>query len=107
LKLSEQSCAPIESGTEPMNAEEASALAGEIPDWHLGEDGLERALSFDGFAQAMDFANAVAELAAEQDHHPRICVDYDTVQLSLVTHKIGGLSMNDFIMAARIDQLTA
>ncbi|MGC9317267.1 MAG: 4a-hydroxytetrahydrobiopterin dehydratase [Armatimonadota bacterium] len=105
MRLTEQSCGPIEAGAEPMSPEEASELASHVPEWGLREGGLERDLTFEGFSEAMRFVNAVAELAREEDHHPRICVDYDTVELSLTTHSIGGLSMNDFIMAAKIDEL--
>ena len=105
LGLAKQDCEPIRTGTEPISPGDASELASGVPQWTVTDKGLSREVGFDGFPEAMEFANAVAKLAEQQDHHPRICVDYSTVQLLLVTHKIGGLSMNDFIMAAKIDTL--
>jgi 4a-hydroxytetrahydrobiopterin dehydratase len=55
------------------------------------------------FRQAMDFVNSVAAIANEQDHHPDVFISYNKVQFTLSTHKIGGLSLNDFIVAAKID----
>jgi 4a-hydroxytetrahydrobiopterin dehydratase len=105
LELAKQNCEPIRTGTEPIRPEAASEFASGVPLWTVIGEGLSREVGFEGFAEAMEFANAVAKLAEQQDHHPRICVDYSTVQLLLVTHKIGGLSKNDFIMAAKIDTL--
>jgi 4a-hydroxytetrahydrobiopterin dehydratase len=55
----------------------------------------------------MNFVNSVAAIANEQDHHPDIVISYNKVQLTFSTHKIGGLSLNDFIVAARVDLLAA
>ena len=105
MELADRSCGRIEADTEPMEVAEAAEPAEQVPEWALSADLLACAVEFDDFAQAMAFANEVARLATEQDHHPRICIDYDVVELSLTTHKIGGLSMNDFIMTAKIDRL--
>lgn len=67
--------------------------------------GRQREFRFKDFGKAMEFVNEVAEVAEEQDHHPDICVFYNKVNLTLSTHKIGGLSRNDFILAAKIDEL--
>ena len=107
MELAERDCERIEAGTPPISETRAAELADQAPDWAVGRDVIERAVKSAGFDEAIRFANAVPRLAAEQDHHPRICVDYDTVELSLTTHKIGGLSMNDFIMAAKINRLPA
>jgi 4a-hydroxytetrahydrobiopterin dehydratase len=55
----------------------------------------------------MDFVNNVASIANDQDHHPDIFISYNTVRLTLSTHKIGGISINDFIVAAKIDLLAS
>jgi 4a-hydroxytetrahydrobiopterin dehydratase len=84
---------------------EAEKLAQEVPEWSLGDNAIERGFKFKDFRQAMDFVGKVTEVAKGQDHHPDILISYNRVQLTLSTHKVGGLSRNDFILAAKIDQL--
>ncbi len=105
MKLSEQSSKPIVAGAPPLSPKEEESLALQIPSWSLEAKELKREFRFKDFRQAMDFVNKVAEVADKQDHHPDILISYNKVQLILSTHKIGGLSMNDFIVAAKIDQL--
>lgn len=78
-----------------------------IPDWRLSEEGdrIVRMFSFDDFAQTMQFVNKVADIAEEEGHHSDLHVSYGKVVVSLTTHAIGGLSENDFILAAKIDAL--
>jgi 4a-hydroxytetrahydrobiopterin dehydratase len=106
MKLSEQTCKPIKAGEAPLSRTEKEELNREIPQWTLGEKTIGREFRFKDFRQAMDFVNKVAALANEQDHHPDIHIYYNKVQLTLSTHKIGGLSKNDFVVAAKIDLLT-
>ncbi len=105
MKLVEQKCEPIKTGTAPLSREEAESLLLQIPAWSLGAGEIVREFKFTDFRQAMDFANRVAAVANEQDHHPDIHISYNKVRLTLSTHKIGGLSMNDFIVAAKTDLL--
>ena len=91
----------------PMPRMEAVELAREIPLWVLEETSLQREFRFMGFRQAMEFVNKVAEIADRQDHHPDIFISYNKVILTLSTHKIGGLSAKDFLLAAAIDPLAA
>ncbi len=107
MKLSEQTAKPVAKGTVSLSSREAKELLQQIPLWSIGERTIERELRFKDFRAAMDFVNRVADLANEQDHHPDMFISYDKVLLKLSTHKIGGLSMNDFIVAAKIDLLTA
>jgi 4a-hydroxytetrahydrobiopterin dehydratase len=107
MKLSEQTAKPIVKGSAPLSRKEAGELMREIPQWSLTETMVTRDFLFKDFRQAMDFVNAVAALANEQDHHPDILISYNKVRLSLSTHKIGGLSINDFIVASKIDLLAA
>jgi 4a-hydroxytetrahydrobiopterin dehydratase len=79
----------------------------QIPAWSLGEKEIKKELRFKDFRDAMSSVNRIAAVANEQDHHPDICISYNVIQLTLSTHKIGGLSLNDFIMAAKIDLLAA
>jgi len=104
MGLAQQSCQPQQS---PLAPEDAATLHQEVRDWGMTERSLARAFVFDDFAEAMDFVNDVACLAGEEDHHPDIHVSYNKVNLELTTHKVQGLSKNDFIMAAKIDQLVA
>lgn len=105
MKLSEEKCAPVEKGQKPLTQGQAAELSGQVLNWSLKDAALERDFKFKGFDEAMAFVNEVAAIAASQDHHPDICVSYNKVSLKLTTHKIGGLSKNDFIVAARIDAL--
>ena len=104
MKLAEQTVQPIPKGTAPLSRNEAGELLSEIPQWSMGERTIGREFRFKDFRQAMDFVNSIAAIANEQDHHPDIFISYNKAQLTLSTHKIGGLSLNDFIMAAKIDR---
>ena len=105
MKLTEQKAKPIAKESVPLLLKEAEGLVREIPLWSLGRGAIEREFRFRNFREAMEFVNQVAALANEQDHHPDIFISYSKVQLTLSTHKIGGLSLNDFIVAAKIDML--
>ncbi|HEX9019799.1 MAG TPA: 4a-hydroxytetrahydrobiopterin dehydratase [Nitrospirota bacterium] len=105
MKLSEQTAKPIPKGTTPLPKKEAEGLMQDVPAWTLGEHEITREFHFLDFRESMDFVNRVAAVANEQDHHPDIVISYNRVQLTLSTHKIGGLSMNDFVLAAKIDLL--
>jgi 4a-hydroxytetrahydrobiopterin dehydratase len=102
MSLAEEKC---RADVVSLPAAEAEKLAQEVPKWSLGDQAIEREFKFKDFRQAMDFVGKVAEVAEEQDHHPDIFVSYNKVRLTLSTHKVGGLSRNDFILAAKIDRL--
>lgn len=76
-----------------------------IPEWELEKKHIERTFEFDDFADAIDFVNAVAEVAEEEEHHPDIDIRYNKVRLVLSTHSKGGLTELDFGLAERIDTL--
>jgi len=105
VNLAELACKPVRTGTASLSRKEAETLLLQVPTWSLGEREITREFRFRDFRQAMDFVNNVASIANAEDHHPDIFVSYNNVRLTLSTHKIGGLSMNDFIMAAKIDLL--
>lgn len=105
MKLIDQKCRPCQEGGTPLSLNEAQELAREVPSWSFKANEIEREFKFNDFRQAVDFVNQVAEIAEEEDHHPDIYISYSKVRLSLSTHKIGGLSSNDFILAAKIDRL--
>jgi 4a-hydroxytetrahydrobiopterin dehydratase len=105
MKLSQQKCEACSVGEPPLSRKEALELLREIPLWALKGNAIEREFEFDDFPGSIAFINTVAEVAEEQGHHPDIFIYYSRVRLHLSTHKIDGLSKNDFILAAKIDQL--
>ena len=88
-----------------MTDAEVAELQPQIPDWELLElDGvkrLRRIFTFEDFAQALAFTNAVGEVANEEGHHPALLTEWGRTTVSWWTHKIRGLHRNDFIMAAK------
>ncbi len=77
-----------------------------IPEWELEKKHIERTFEFDDFADTIDFVNAIAEVADEEEHHPDIDIRYNKVRLVLSTHSKGGLTELDFSLAERIDTLS-
>jgi len=71
----------------------------------IDEHHLEKTFQFENFQQALDFTNAVGELAESVDHHPEICLTWGKAKITIWTHSIGGLSDADFIFAARCEEL--
>ena len=76
-----------------------------VPEWESKRTAIERTLEFDDFNQAVDFVNAVAEIADEAAHHPDIDIRWNKVRLVLTTHSEGGLTERDFQVAEKIDTL--
>lgn len=105
-KLSEKQCVPCEGGVEPLKGEQLDQLQRELGEgWRvIDEHHLEKEWTFNTYLEGVNFVNEVAEIADEQNHHPDIYLGYGKVRLQLWTHKIGGLSENDFIVAAKIEQ---
>jgi 4a-hydroxytetrahydrobiopterin dehydratase len=107
MELAKQSCMPYSEGTPALPADRANELVREVPGWALGpqEPRLWREYAFPDFAKAMRFVEKVAKIAEKEGHHPDIHIHYNRVKLVLWTHAIGGLSENDFIVAAKINSL--
>jgi 4a-hydroxytetrahydrobiopterin dehydratase len=88
---------------------ELAELHMQVPDWEVVElDGikrLRRVFPADDFAQALEFTKQVGELAEEEGHHPALLTEWGRTTVTWWTHKIKGLHRNDFIMAAKTDQL--
>jgi len=105
--LSQEKCIPCSVGTPALEGEELKNLMNEIEDeWELIEDKkIIRKFSFDDFAEALDFVNKVGDIAEEKGHHPDIELGWGRAKVSFMTHKIDGLSRNDFIMASLVDEL--
>jgi 4a-hydroxytetrahydrobiopterin dehydratase len=101
--LADSKCVPIEKTTKPIQLSEARNKLQEIPGWKLQETAITREYKFKDFVEAMAFVNRIADIANAEDHHPDMYISYNKLKVELSTHKIGGLSMNDFIMAAKIN----
>jgi 4a-hydroxytetrahydrobiopterin dehydratase len=101
-------CEPCEGGVEPCTLLDAKKQLEQTQGWHLTHEGqrIRKDWTVKHFMAAMDFFNKVAEVAENDGHHPDLHVaGYRNVSIELWTHAIGGLSENDFILAAKIDQL--
>ncbi len=109
MSLAAKQCVPCRGGIPPLSVEEAKRYSEEVPEWELAEDAhdLRRTYKFKNFVTALDFVQNVGGLAEEEGHHPDITFGWGYVTVVLFTHKIKGLHENDFIMAAKIDQLFA
>ena len=106
--LAQKRCVPCEGGTKPLSESEAQALLAELdPRWRLLDGGrkLEAVFEFRNYFRTLAFVNAAAYVAIDQDHHPDIAFGYKIATITWWTHAINGLSHNDFICAARLDQL--
>ncbi len=105
-KLKESQCVPCnDKDLKSLVSVEAERLMTEITGWKFSRNNksIEKEIVFKNFDKAMDFVNLVADLAEFEGHHPDIDIRYNKVRLSLSTHSIGGLTKNDFILAAKID----
>lgn len=108
MKWTEKHCTPCEGGVDPIGKAAAAGYLKDLhKDWSLSEEGTEisRQFQFVGFNRPMMFANAVAFIAAEEGHHPELIIEYGACTVRYWTHAIDGLSENDFICAAKVDQL--
>lgn len=108
MDLTQKHCVPCEGGDPPVSSEKEKELQLQVPDWLLLDDGthkLRRQFTLKNFKDAISFVNKIAEVAEQEGHHPDIYIYYNKVQIDLFTHAVGGLSENDFIMAAKIDEL--
>ena len=107
--LTQEKCVACRKDAPTVTDVEAAELHRQVPDWELIEvDGikrLRRVFSVDNFAQALEFTNAVGELAEAEGHHPALLTEWGSTTVTWWTHKIRGLHRNDFIMAAKTDEL--
>jgi 4a-hydroxytetrahydrobiopterin dehydratase len=107
-QLIHKKCLPCEGGVPKYSPAEAQAQLEKLPDWRLTQDGqrIRRDWVVKNFMAGIDFFNRVAQLAEAEGHHPDLHLEsYRNVTIELWTHAIGGLSENDFILAAKIDEL--
>ena len=107
--LADRKCKACEGGVAPLTREQAETLRRELAgDWVVNMEAggvLRRAFAFRDFYRTMSFVNAVAHVANIEDHHPDLEIGYSLCRVRYSTHAIGGLSENDFICAAKLDQI--
>lgn len=103
--LARQSCQAPPAGSTPLGQADCKTLAAALDGWQV-KDGsrLEKEFATQNFRDTMAFANRIAEIAEREDHHPDLHLSYRRLCAVLTTHSVGGLSRNDFILAAKIDQ---
>lgn len=96
-------CRPIHG--RPLDTGEVAEHLVLLPRWQVADGQLERRFAFVDFHRTMAFVNAVAWVAHREDHHPDLLVGYDHCTLRFKTHSVGGITINDFICAAKVDAL--
>ena len=111
MTLIHQTCVACRRDSPKVTDKEIAELSPEVAEWELrvidGVPELERIFKFPDFSQAIAFADSVGEAAEAEGHHPRLTVEWGRVRVEWWTHKIRGLHRNDFIMAAKTDDLFA
>lgn len=107
MSLTKKTCVPCRGGIPPLTPGEAEDLVSQTPGWAIidGATKIERRFEFENFAAALDFANRVGALAETEGHHPDITFGWGYCEVLFYTHKIKGLHENDFIMAAKVNEL--
>jgi len=107
MKLCDLKCTPCQGGIDPLKGDDLAELHRQVPEWEVvDEHHLTRTFKFKDFVSALAMVNQVGALAEELGHHPNIQFTWGRVTVEIFTHKIAGLHENDFILAARIDQLS-
>ncbi len=105
-QLANRTCVACHGGMPALAAEEVAALLPQLEGWRVEDNKkLIKAYRFQDFVEAVDFVNAITPIVEEQGHHPVLTVRWGAVRVSLWTHAIDALTDNDFIMAAKFDQL--
>jgi 4a-hydroxytetrahydrobiopterin dehydratase len=107
-QLVEKKCLPCEGGVKPYSPDEAKSQLQKLPGWRLTHDGqrIRKDWKVKDFLAGIEFFNRCAEIAEQEGHHPDLHIEgYRNLSVELWTHAIGGLSENDFILAAKVDRL--
>lgn len=102
--LLNQTCRPLE-GSAAMAAADIEAHLRQVPGWALKDGAIEKTYTFRNYHETLAFVNALAWIAHREDHHPDLLVKYASCQVRYNTHSVGGISINDFICAAKADAL--
>lgn len=106
MSLTNEQCQALSGPEHLLGNRERDELLAQLPDWSIDAQGrLRRRYAFANFLDALGFTNRLGEIAEAQGHHPDLELGWGYVTVHLITHDVGGLSRNDFIVAARIDAL--
>lgn len=106
ILLGEKKCGCCKTATGSLEPERCDCLLGQLSKgWAIEDDKLEKEFAFKDFRQGLEMVNAVGALAEAQMHHPDIFLAWGKVKITLYTHRVGGLTEDDFIFAAKVDQL--
>jgi len=107
MSLADKTCVPCRGGVPPLKGDGLNALKKELPDWEVvGEHHLHKAFRFPDFQKALDFVNRAGAIAEQQGHHPDILLAWGKAEVTIFTHKIDGLTESDFVLAAKINQVS-
>jgi len=104
-ELASKKCKPCEGNVAPYTPEQAKQLLKQLKGWIIDDGKLVKVYPFTNYYQTMAFVNALAWISHREDNHPDLQVGYNNCRVEYSTHAIGGLSENDFILAAKIDAL--
>jgi 4a-hydroxytetrahydrobiopterin dehydratase len=108
VELKAKHCVECEGDAEPLDADKVQSLLTSVPEWELSDDRkrIRRIWRAKDFSAALGFFQQIGRIAETEDHHPDLhLTDFRNVRIDLSTHAVGGLTENDFIMAAKIDAL--
>jgi 4a-hydroxytetrahydrobiopterin dehydratase len=106
MSLAEKTCVPCKGGVPPLKGAALEDLHRQLPDWDVIEEHhLHRTFRFPDFQKALGFVNRAGAIAEEQGHHPDILLAWGKAEVTIYTHKIGGLTESDFVLAAKIDRV--
>jgi 4a-hydroxytetrahydrobiopterin dehydratase len=105
MELAKRKIVQLKEGHPKLSQGQVRELLGQLSGWDAQGDKLTKTFAFKDFVTAMEFLNRVAEVAESEQHHPDFSVHYNKVDFLIWTHSVGGLSENDFILAAKIDAL--
>ncbi|MBI3822869.1 MAG: 4a-hydroxytetrahydrobiopterin dehydratase [Planctomycetes bacterium] len=107
-ELTKRRCVSCETGAKSLTPDQVKELLPSVPEWKTTRDGkrIRREWRVKDFVTALDFFQRIGQIAEAEDHHPDLhLVGYRNVTIEIWTHAVGGLTENDFILAAKIDQL--
>jgi 4a-hydroxytetrahydrobiopterin dehydratase len=106
INLLHQKCHALEGG-QPMSDAAIRDHLAQVSGWHLNQGSIEKTFTFKNFYETIAFVNALAWICNTEDHHPDLAVNYSRCVVRFNTHSVGGMSINDFICAAKADALVA
>ena len=104
MELTKKKCVPCEGGVDPLTTQEAQNYLKNLDGWKLENNYIEKEYRFKTYVEGLNFVHEVGKLAEDEGHHPDIFLGYKMAKITLTTHAIKGLSENDFILAAKIDE---